>query len=317
MEYAAVLETTEHPQFSQATSGDFIRDLDSFEDFGDVADAHPSDLDRLFQAITVDAISATECHWNNGWSGPRATDHSMWFYIAKGQGWGWSGSTANTFQYKPGSLILLSPETWYFIEPAPGGESHVFCVTFHARVFGTINLLSLLGVAPVCDGGRDSILHSISARLAREFALKKPGWRIVMAAAIRTVLFQVIRNTSRSLRPDIKLSSLAEMPRLIPVFCYIEENLQKIELSVAEMAQRAHLSEVRFRNIFHKITGDTPLRYLQRRRIERACRMLSISTESVANISEDCGFSDAPFFHRVFKHWTGFTPREYRCTPRI
>jgi two-component system, response regulator YesN len=51
--------------------------------------------------------------------------------------------------------------------------------------------------------------------------------------------------------------------------------------------------------------------------LERACAMLSTSTESVMNIAELCGFSDVSFFHRVFKNWTGFTPREYRTAPRV
>lgn len=315
MTNAVLREADKRPHFSQVTSGGRVRDLDSFDDFGEVPGVFPSDLDCLFQAITVDAISATEWHWDKDWKiGPRSIHSSMWYYIAKGHGKGWSGRSTNSFSYQPGSLILLAPDVQHVIEPAPGKKSHVFTVHFHARVFGAIHLLNLLGMPPICNSTRSNSFHSASARLTREFALKKPGWRIVMEGEIRSVLFQAIRNCTQSLRPDIKLSSLAEMPRLLPVFRHIEDNLQKPELSVGDMASKAYLSEVQFRNIFRKITGDTPLRYVQRRRIECACEMLNTSTASVTCIAEVCGFSDAPFFHRVFKRRTGFTPREYRST---
>ena len=168
----------------------------------------------------------------------------------------------------------------------------------------------------ICTSSRDDSYYSASYRLAREFAVKKPGWKVVMAAEIRAVLFQVIREAGRSLRPDAKLSSLTGMPRLLPVFRYIEANLHTPALSAGELANLVYLSEVQFRKIFRRITGNSPLRYVQRRRVERACEMLHTSTESVTNIAEACGFADASFFHRVFKNCTGLTPGAYRRPER-
>ncbi len=313
----AVPADRKKPHFSPVTDWDLVRDPDSFDDFGDVPGILPADLDRLFQAFTVDAVSATEWHWKSGWKiGPRSIHDSMWFYIAAGQGRGWVGHPGNAFVYEPGSLIFLSPDVEHFIDPTPGLKSHVFAVHFHARVFGAMDFLGVLGVPTICMSARDDSYNSASFRLAREFALKKAGWKMVMSAEIRTVLFQAIRRAGRNLRPDARLSSLPDMRRLLPVFQHIEANLQLPELSVGELAGLAHLSEVQLRKIFRRITGNSPLRYVQRRRVERACEMLHTSTESVTNIAEACGFADAPFFHRVFKLWTGLTPGEYRNPDR-
>jgi AraC-like DNA-binding protein len=301
------------PHYSPASgSGDFVRDLDSFEDIGDIPGVDPADLERLLHAITVDAVSATEWRWESGWNvGPRSIHDSMWFYIVEGEGRGWTGTPANKFRYKSGSLILLAPDTEHLIEPADNAQSHVIAVHFHARAFSAISVLSLLGMPSVWTSPDDS-LATASMRLVKEFALKKPGWRVAMQADVGSVLFQLIRRGAPQLKPEVMLSSLSDMPRLVTVFQHIEDNLHDSELSVINMARHAYLSEVQFRKIFRRMTGDSPLRFVRRRRVERACAMLHASTDSVSNIAEACGFSDAPFFHRVFKAWTGLTPREYR-----
>ena len=299
------------PHYSTQTGGgDFVRDLDSFEDSGDIPGVNPLDLERLFHAINVTAVSATEWRWKSGWKvGPRSIHDSMWFFIIEGKGHGWISTPSKKFSYKPGSLILLAPDTQHLITATQ--PSHVVAVHFHVQAFSAINVLTLLGM-PSAWTSIDNSLTTASIRLVKEFALKKPGWTVAMQADICSVIFQLIRRGANRLRPDIMLSSFSDVPRLLPVFQHVEENLHNPEFSVNSMARCANLSEVQFRKIFRKMTGDSPLRFVRRRRVERACSMLYASDDSVTNIAEACGFSDAPFFHRVFKACTGVTPRHYR-----
>jgi hypothetical protein len=132
-------------------AGDFVRDLDSFKDFGDIPNVTSSDLERLLQAVTFEPVSATEWRWETGWRvGPRKIHDTMWFYIAEGDGGGWTINPSNTFRYRSGSMILLAPETEHVIEPRRNSQSHVFAVHFHARCFSAINLLGLLGLPRRC-----------------------------------------------------------------------------------------------------------------------------------------------------------------------
>jgi AraC-like DNA-binding protein len=309
----AASEENVHPHYSPASgAGDFVRDLDSFEDTGDIPGVAPADLERLLHTIAFDAVSATEWKWESGWLvGPRSIHDSMWFYIVEGEGCGWSGTPSNRFAYQAGSLILLGPDTQHAILPKPNTHCHCYAVHFHARSFSAINVLSLLGLPSIWDSADDSFATA-SIRLTREFALKKPGWRIAMQADVASVIFQLIRRGGSEIKPNVMISSLSDLPRLVTVFQHIEDNLHDPDLSVITMARQAFLSEVQFRKIFRRTTGDSPLRFVRRRRVERACAMLHASTDSVSNIAEACGFSDAPFFHRVFKACTGVTPREYR-----
>jgi len=121
-----------------------------------------------------------------------------------------------------------------------------------------------------------------------------------MNADLVSSLFSLVRSEAPHFKPDLTLAALAEIPRFLPVFRHIEKNLHRPEYSVLEMARQAHLSEVQFRKIFRRITGISPLRFVQRRRIERACNLLHTSTDSISIIAEASGFCEPPFIHRVF-----------------
>jgi AraC-like DNA-binding protein/mannose-6-phosphate isomerase-like protein (cupin superfamily) len=298
-------------------SGDLIRDADSFEPFDKAPHIAAAHLEQILNATTLEAVSATEWRWRKGWRvGPRVIHDSMWFYVAEGSGIYHLGAGDRRYRFGPGSLILIAPDSHHTVEQDKNVESHVFAVHFNARIFGAIDLFTLLGFPSVVHGSPSSLWATASRWLAREFAAKPPGWRVAMNTTILSVLFSLVRIEASRLEPDLTLAALAEVPRFLPVFRHIEQNLHRPEYSVAEMARETHLSEVQFRKIFRRITGLSPLRFVQRRRIERACNLLHTSTESVSSIAEVSGFCDSPFFHRVFKSWTGMTPGAYRKAER-
>ena len=314
---AVLFDSMKHARYSPVTSGDLIRDADSFENFGEAPDIAATDLSEMLNAVTVEAVSAAEWKWRRGWKvGPRVIHDSMWFYVQEGSGFYHLQTTDQRIPFGPGSLILIAPDIEHTIQQERNAESHVLAVHFHARVYGALDLLSVLGFPHVIGGNTGPFYGAASHRLVREFALKAPGWRVSMNADLLSVLFSLVRTEAPSFRPDLTLSAVSEIPRFLPVFRQIENNLHRPEYSVLEMANEAHLSEVQFRKIFRRITGSSPLRFVQRRRIERACNLLHTTTDSISSIAEASGFSEPPFFHRVFKASTGTTPRAYRRTER-
>jgi transcriptional regulator GlxA family with amidase domain len=83
-------------------------------------------------------------------------------------------------------------------------------------------------------------------------------------------------------------------------------------LDVRTVAAVACLSEAQFIRSFHICFGETPHRYLQRRRVERAMFMLRETERSVTNVCYDVGFSSLGTFSRTFRTIVGETPSEYR-----
>src|SRR5438270_8042022 len=83
-------------------------------------------------------------------------------------------------------------------------------------------------------------------------------------------------------------------------------------LDVAAVARVAHLSEAHFIRSFRATFGETPHRYLQRRRVERSMFLLRETDRSVTEICFDVGFTSLGTFSRTFRDILGVTPTEYR-----
>jgi AraC-like DNA-binding protein len=84
-------------------------------------------------------------------------------------------------------------------------------------------------------------------------------------------------------------------------------------LDVAELARIAYVSEAHFIRTFKATFGETPHRYLQRRRVERAMFMLRETELSVTDICFDVGFLSLGTFSRTFREIVGQSPSDYRA----
>jgi AraC-like DNA-binding protein len=83
-------------------------------------------------------------------------------------------------------------------------------------------------------------------------------------------------------------------------------------LDVRAVAKVAHVSEAHFIRSFRATFGETPHRYLQRRRVERSMFLLRETDRSVTDICLDVGFTSLGTFSRMFRDIVGETPSSYR-----
>ena len=83
-------------------------------------------------------------------------------------------------------------------------------------------------------------------------------------------------------------------------------------LDVAALARIACVSEAHFIRTFRATFGETPHRYLQRRRIERSMFLLRDTDRSVTDICLDVGFTSLGTFSRTFREIVGQSPLAYR-----
>ncbi|MEU7716077.1 helix-turn-helix domain-containing protein [Micromonospora chalcea] len=83
-------------------------------------------------------------------------------------------------------------------------------------------------------------------------------------------------------------------------------------LDIAALARIAHVSEAHFIRTFRATFGETPHRYLQRRRVERAMALLLETERDVTDICLAVGFSSLGTFSRTFHGIVGESPSDYR-----
>ena len=92
---------------------------------------------------------------------------------------------------------------------------------------------------------------------------------------------------------------------------HVEDHFRD-HLSVEDVAKKTGLSSSHFSTVFRKATGQTFVEHVQRRRVEEAKALLLGTPKTVTEICFQCGFTNLTHFNRVFRRWTGVSPRQYR-----
>lgn len=83
-------------------------------------------------------------------------------------------------------------------------------------------------------------------------------------------------------------------------------------LDIPTLARIAHVSEAHFIRTFRATFGETPHRYLQRRRVERAMSRLLETGQDVTEICYAVGFGSLGTFSRTFRQIVGESPSDFR-----
>jgi transcriptional regulator GlxA family with amidase domain len=92
---------------------------------------------------------------------------------------------------------------------------------------------------------------------------------------------------------------------------FFEDNfLEKI--SVEEVSQKFAVGRRNFDRRFVKATGNTPIEYLQRVKVESAKKSFETTRKTVSEVMYESGYNDMKAFREVFRKVTGLTPLEYK-----
>lgn len=99
--------------------------------------------------------------------------------------------------------------------------------------------------------------------------------------------------------------------RIEKAFQFMHQNY-KTEISLIDVAKEVNMSEVAFSRFMKKRTGRNYVEILNDIRLGYASRFLIDTTDTIAEISFQCGFNNLSYFNRVFKKKHHCTPKEFR-----
>lgn len=97
---------------------------------------------------------------------------------------------------------------------------------------------------------------------------------------------------------------------------FLEENVRE-KIHFEELSQNLAMSRRNFDRRFLKATGNTPLEYVQKLRIELAKLDLEETDKSSLEVMLDCGYADEKSFKELFKRFVGISPLDYRAQYHI
>lgn len=197
-------------------------------------------------------------------------------------------------------------------------------VVFHARLVagGFDSVFWQKYLQPLtADSARQSVLFDggepwhVQALCAVETAwkscaLRPAGYEFEVREALSRLTLLLCRHsdTARTNSPE---RALREEERLKQMLRFIEEHYAS-DLTAAQIAQSARISESECLRCFRRTIGAPPSQYLKQLRVQKAAQLLSDTACGIAEAGALCGFQDASYFTKTFREMKGCTPSEFR-----
>ncbi len=129
---------------------------------------------------------------------------------------------------------------------------------------------------------------------------------------IKSDIFRISAIMARNkLVPTVELNDNTELNKLIPVFQYIDANIDK-KIYIDEVSKLLNIDKFYFCKLFKQTTGLTFIDYLNLLRLRRAEEYLLGTSQNISEIAYSCGFASLQYFNRLFKAHHKLSPKEFR-----
>ncbi len=278
-----------------------------------------SDIGSLTVGIFQDTIEKSIWHYHR--------EYELTF-VTEGSGKRIVGDSIKEFH--PGDLILIGPQlphVWVADKPIVEMPFERTLETVYVLFDHSILPESLLRLPELTMAGKaikmaqrglqikGETLHRVS-----ELMLQLP----YLDDFTRLMYFyEILKNIGESeflnilaSEDYIKTKFTSNNDRLNKVHEYLMTHYQE-EINLSAIASLVHLAPGSLCRFFKSNMGLPIFEYLNKIKVNYACKLLMDESLSITGICFDCGFNNLSHFNKQFKKHCGFTPREYRkqCNP--
>jgi len=274
-------------------------------------DAERKQLIRLY--LDNLQVRVTELGHNQVWSDWReldyTPDYNKFYLICDGEGWLKIGDTE--YAPKPGQWFLMPQGVKQSYSYTAGLRYTKYWCHFTAKV-GENNLFNLLNTPVFLDTGDDGEPQRLFRELLASQADSSLTAPLLLKAAMMKLIAYYVEHAATGVT-GVEPAAAA-MP-LQAVIKHIHLHYNR-NLTIDELAERAHLHPNYFIRVFRRHFGTSPIQYVNGKRIEEAKWLLTSTDLLLAEIGAQVGIPDVSYLSKLFKSLTGLSPTAYRLAHR-
>jgi len=213
-------------------------------------------------------------------------------------------SEVASIQASPGDMIFLPRGSFYEAIVRPEfGETKDYLINFEADPLSPDEFPK----APLC------LFHAGHQEYVELFerTMDKTIKDQIGDFGMKGFLFTLLENMAK----DGKNNYLSQME--IQLEKARKMLVERVDLSVSHVARSLGVSESGLRSHFKKAFGLSPVQYRMNIRINQAKHLLESTQMPVSDIAEALGFYDEAYFCKIFRKYTGLSPKKYSQNKKI
>jgi AraC-like DNA-binding protein len=144
----------------------------------------------------------------------------------------------------------------------------------------------------------------------RKLKIGGPIFDLYLTGTVHLLISNYLKkiSTKRIIMQTVNQQDLAQ---IITTQMNLIKNIENHFPSIKSLAENANMSESKFKNLFHKITGDTPNVFFMENKLLLAKELLESKQLSISQISDHLHFTNNSYFASKFKEYFGLSPKNF------
>ena len=158
----------------------------------------------------------------------------------------------------------------------------------------------------ICRGAEDC-----AAELLETVAKAEPHYELKSASLVSELIYLLYSfGAVKKIQTEDK--RIVHRRALMTLLIDKIEREYTAKITLSDLAEIVGMNEKYLCRFFKSFTGQTPIDYINRLRVDRACFDMTVNKMTVTEAAYECGFNELSYFSKIFKKYKGITPGEYR-----
>lgn len=185
-----------------------------------------------------------------------------------------------------------------------------YCMTTNLHLMRTVRPSSL--PMPAYYLTQDTRVTDAMETIIAEFGQKGHGHALIIEAQLLAALAYISRLSEAAALPV--RSGRGQPGKMHEAIAFIHQHIPD-KITIADLCKIAQLSPSQFSHTFKKLTGNTPVEYINRVRCQHARNLYRTGKYTVAQCAELCGYNHMPYFARKYRQLYGEPLSRLRTSP--
>lgn len=255
--------------------------------------------------LHVNFVSISLSKDDKDWANIFHTHHFTELFLVVG-GKGSFLMPGKTQTVQAGDLVIIPPYVEHTEKSTPGSPLEYYVIGIEGVSFRKENTEELF--QSIIHLQKPLMITDLFKQIMYEVQNPTPESRMICQNFLEILILRIMRSQRLIVEPSETEHFMKECAQIKE---YLETHYSE-PITLDTLTRFTHMSKFYLAHTFTKYVGQSPIQFLNNKRIEIACSQLINTDFSISLIASQSGFTSQSYFSQVFRRRLGMSPSEYK-----